>query len=87
MPDLELLKFPTDYPIKVVGHQQPGLRARVDAIMQRHAPDLDLGRSHQRSSGKGNFLAISYVFIARSQEQVIALATELAAADGVVMVI
>ena len=87
MAELELLTFPTDYPIKVVGHHEATLRARVDAIMLQHAPDLDLGCSHERASGQGNFLAISYVFVARSQEQVVALATELAATDGVVMVI
>jgi uncharacterized protein len=86
-PDKALLTFPTDYPIKVVGKSIAELRPRIDAIMLRHAPDLDHLRTQERPSGKGNFVSITYVIVARSREQVIALATELAAADGVVMVI
>ena len=87
MSDTELLKFPTDYPIKVVGRSDPQLRGRIDAIMLRHAPDLEQARTQERPSANGNFIAISYTIVARSREQVVAIATELAAADGVMMVI
>ena len=33
------LHFPTDYPIKVVGRPADEFRARVHAIVLRHAPD------------------------------------------------
>lgn len=81
------LQFPTDYPIKVVGRQHADFRPRIDAIMQRHVSDLTPGLASERPSANGNFVAISYLIVARSREQVIALVGELAAAEGVMMVI
>lgn len=81
------LVFPTDYPIKVVGRQEPGLRLRIDTVVQRHVPDLAGDRVSERASGQGNFVAITYLIVARSREQVVALVTELSATEGVMMVI
>ncbi len=85
--DTELLVFPTDYPIKVVGRPSDEFRARVHAIMLRHAPALDPDRISERLSENGNFLSISYGLVADSREQVVALVTELKGCDGVLMVI
>jgi uncharacterized protein len=86
-PGEELLKFPTDYPIKVVGRPSAEFRARIHAIVLKHAPDVETDRISERLSENGNFLSISYTIVARSREQVVALARDLAAADGVLMVI
>jgi putative lipoic acid-binding regulatory protein len=83
----ELLTFPTDYPIKVVGRSDPALRARIDAVVLRHVPDITAERISERASGAGNFVSITYLIIARSREQIIALVEELASSEGVVMVI
>lgn len=85
--DLKLLTFPTDYPIKVVGRAGSLLRAEIDAILQRHAPDLDAALTSERYSENGNYLSISYTIVARSEAQVAALAAELAAQPHVIMVI
>lgn len=82
-----LLRFPTDYPIKVVGRAGAGLRDRIDGIVARHAGPPDPDRVSERSSGAGNYLAITYVIVATSREQVVALVADLAAAEDVVMVI
>ena len=82
-----LLQFPTDYPIKVVGRPSDEFRARVHAIMVRHAPTLDPDQVTERLSENGNFLSISYMIRAESREQIIALATDLKAAEGVLMII
>ena len=82
-----LLQFPTDYPIKVVGRPSPEFRARIHAVVLKHAPNVEPDRITERLSENGNFLSISYMLRAESAEQVTALATELAAADGVLMVI
>ena len=81
------LKFPTDYPIKVVGRPSDEFRARVHAIMLRHAPNLDPDQVSERLSENGNFLSISYTIVAESREQVVALATDLKSCDGVLMII
>ena len=81
------LKFPTDYPIKVVGRPSDEFRARVHAIMLRHAPTLDPDQVTERLSENGNFLSISYTIVAESRDQVIALANDLKSCDGVLMII
>ena len=86
-PDDSLLKFPTDYPIKVLGRPSDEFRARVHAIMLKHAPDLDPSRMTERMSEQGNFLSISYIIVAQSREQVTALATDLAACELALMVL
>lgn len=83
----EGLTFPTDYPIKVVGRAAPGLRARIDAIVDAHAGPLGPERIAERASGQGNYLSITYLIVARDREQVVALVGALTRAEGVVMVI
>ncbi len=81
------LQFPTDYPIKVVGRNEPGFRERIDSVMARHVPDLHPHQVAERPSGQGNFISITYSIVAQSREQVVALVGELAASEGVMMVI
>ena len=83
----ELLTFPTDYPIKIVGRPSPEFRARIHAVVIKHAPDVETDRISERLSENGNFLSITYTIVAESREQVVALAKDLTAADGVLMVI
>lgn len=85
--DSTLLKFPTDYPIKVFGRTGGSLRSKADAILARHVPDLDNSLTSERLSENGNFVSISYMIRAQSREQVVALAQELSACDEVVMVL
>ena len=86
-PKEELLKFPTDYPIKVVGRPSPEFRARIHAVVLKHVPNVETDRITERLSENGNFLSISYMIIAESREQVVALGKDLMAAEGVVMVL
>ncbi len=83
----ELLKFPTDYPIKVVGRPSAEFRARIHAVVLKHVPNVETDRITERLSENGNFLSISYTIVAESREQVVALARDLTAAEGVLMVI
>jgi putative lipoic acid-binding regulatory protein len=83
----ELLTFPTDYPIKVVGRPSPEFRARIHAIVVRHVPNVETDRITERLSENGNFVSISYRIVAESREQIVALATDLKAAEGVLMTI
>jgi putative lipoic acid-binding regulatory protein len=86
-PGKELLRFPTDYPIKVVGRPSAEFRARIHAVVLKHVPDVETDRISERLSENGNFLSISYTIVAESREQVVALARDLAAAEGVLMVL
>lgn len=81
------LQFPTDYPLKVVGRPADGFRARVHAIVLRHAPALAAERVSERLSANGNFLSISYLLPAESRAQVEALIAELKGCDGVLLLL
>ena len=83
----ELLQFPTDYPIKVVGRPSAEFRAHIHAIVLKHVPNVETDRISERLSENGNFLSISYMIRAESREQVVALARDLTAAEGVLMVL
>jgi uncharacterized protein len=86
-PQLSLLQFPTDYPIKVVGRPSDEFRARVHAVMLRHAPTLDPDSVTERLSENGNFLSISYMIVAESSNQVVGLVNDLKATEGVLTIL
>jgi putative lipoic acid-binding regulatory protein len=48
---------------------------------------MDADRVSARASAAGNYVSITYVIVATSREQIVALVGELAGADDVVMVI
>ena len=83
----ELLKFPVDYPIKVVGRRSAELRPNIDAIVRQHVPDLEESQISERASNQQHFLSITYTINAKSREQIVALATALQASKDVIMLI
>lgn len=83
----ELLQFPTDYPIKIVGRPSAEFRAYIHALVVKHVPNVETDRISERLSENGNFLSISYMIRAESREQVEALARDLTSAEGVLMVL
>jgi hypothetical protein len=83
----ELLVFPADYPIKVVGRPSHEFRARVHAIVLGHVPSLEPDRISERLSENGNFLSISYPLRADSREQIEALVADLKSCEGVLIIL
>ncbi len=80
-----LLKFPVEFPVKVMGRHDSDLRAQSRAIVERHAGALGEERIRQRGSSDGNFVAITYLVIAHSQGQLDQIYTELTACESVLM--
>jgi putative lipoic acid-binding regulatory protein len=85
--EVAALSFPTDYPLKVVGRPEGGFRARVHALVLRHAPTLEPERVSERLSANGNFLAISYLLRAESRAQIEALVADLRRCQGVLLLL
>jgi putative lipoic acid-binding regulatory protein len=83
----QALTFPSDYPVKILGRPADDFRARVHAVMLRHAPALGADQVSERLSANGNFLSISYLLRAHSREQIEALVTDLKACEGVLMLL
>ncbi len=85
MSDADLQKFPSDFPIKVMGRHDSELRALTQAIVERHAGLLEESRIRTRTSGDGNFLALTYLVHATSRAQLDAIYRELTACKAVLM--
>ena len=79
MGEESLLKFPCDFPIKVMGQRQDGFAQAVLEVVLRHAPDFDAAAMEMRPSTKGNYLSLTCTFRAVSREQLDALYRELSA--------
>jgi len=85
MSDTSLLKFPGEFPIKVMGRHDSDLRALTRAIIERHAGPLPDSGIRTRTSADGNFLALTYLVHATSREQLDAIYRELTACKAVLM--
>jgi hypothetical protein len=77
--DESLLKFPCDFPIKIMGQRQDGFAQAVLEVVLRHAPDFDAAGMEMRPSAKGNYMSLTCTLRAVSREQLDALYRELSA--------
>lgn len=76
-PAAELLQFPADFPIKIMGRRVDGFADEIAAVVRRHAPDFDASTIEMRSSSKGNYLGLTATIRATSRAQLDALYREL----------
>lgn len=77
MSELSLIDYPCEFPLKIVGHAQPGYAQAVLELVQRHAPEFDAATMEMRSSSKGKYLSLTCSIQATSREQLDALYVDL----------
>ena len=77
--------FPSEFPIKVMGRRDSDLRALTQAIIEKHAGPQPESSIRTRTSGDGNFLALTYLVRASSQQQLDTIYRELTACKSVLM--
>jgi putative lipoic acid-binding regulatory protein len=87
MSDESLLKFPCDFPLKVMGRHNDDFRSIVLGIVQKHAGDIDVGQIEERPSKDGKYLGLTYTIRATSKAQLDALYTELTSCEKVLIVL
>lgn len=73
----ELLQFPTDFPLKVMGLRVDGFAEAIVAVVHRHAPDFDAATLEMRPSRQGTYLGLTATIRATSREQLDSLYREL----------
>lgn len=73
----EVMQFPMDFPIKVMGKRTDGFADEVVAIVRTHAPDFDPATLEMRASRNGNYLSLTATIRAESRPQLDALYREL----------
>ena len=83
----EVLQFPTDFPVKIMGVKSDGFTDAVIAVLHRHAPDFDAATLEQRPSRQGTYLGLTATIRATSREQLDALYLELTAHPQVKVVL
>jgi putative lipoic acid-binding regulatory protein len=71
------LKFPVDFPLRIIGVNEEGFKPMVLEILHRHVPDLDETTIHQRLSNRGKYCSVSVRFVAQTRQQVDELYSEL----------
>ena len=81
------LQFPTDFPIKVMGHTQDGFAQTIVNVVQKHAPAFDPATVEMRASSAGKYLSLTCTIHATSREQLDDLYRELSSHPMVVMVL
>ena len=86
-PEESLLKFPTAFPIKVMGRTQDGFAQTIVAVVRAHAPDFDPATVEMRASSKGKYLSLTCTVNAVSREQLDDLYRDLSSHPMVRMVL
>lgn len=65
----KLLDFPCDFPIKMMGREQPEFRDVAVALVERHTGKVRSDAIRTALSRNGNFLSITITIKAQSQQQ------------------
>jgi putative lipoic acid-binding regulatory protein len=81
------LKFPTQFPIKIMGRRADGFAQSMLDVVMKHAPDFEPSSLEMRASREGNYLSVTATINATSREQLDNLYRELTSHPMVAMVL
>jgi putative lipoic acid-binding regulatory protein len=73
----DILQFPMDFPVKVMGRRTDDFADVIVAIVRSHAPAFDPATLEMRVSRNGNYLSVTATIRAESRPQLDALYREL----------
>ena len=71
------IRYPCDFPIKIMGRNAAGFADAVAAVVLRHAPDFDVSSMELRPSTGRNYLSCTCTIRATSRAQLDDLYREL----------
>lgn len=83
-PPEQIIKFPCEYPITVMGLNNEDFSSAVLIIVQKHLQTDAFEQTSKLSKG-GKYLSLTFTFMARSREQLDSLYHELNDHELVVM--
>ncbi len=69
MTETQVLQFPSDFPIKIMGPRVDGFAQAIAEVVQRHAPDFNPATLELRASSGGNYVSVTATVRATSREQ------------------
>ena len=79
------LEYPCEYPLKLMGRDEPDFHTAAKSILKDHLGDFDNASVSVRSSRNGKFVAMTITFTATSHEQLDALYRDLSDSDHVLI--
>ncbi len=79
----QLLEFPCDYPIKVMGRSDGDFDAHVEALLKPHAPEVSAADMRIRESRNGRFISVTITIRATSSDQLEAISASLRESERV----
>ena len=82
---LELIEFPSLYPLKVVGNQHAEFEDIVLQLVKARCPQAEHIEVSQRASKKGKYVALTLTFTVYNQQQIEDIYHDLHACEHVVM--
>lgn len=68
-PEQSLIEYPSQFPIKVLGHNVDGFVEAVVAVARRFDPEFDAAGIETRPSKGQNYLGVTITITATSREQ------------------
>jgi len=68
-----LIEYPSAFPIKVMGKQDPNLAQNLTEVVLIHDPTFDPETVEMRMSKGGNYVGLTFTVTATSREQLDAL--------------
>ncbi len=83
----ELLEFPCQFPIKVMGRDEPGFRDMVEKLARLHIDAKTELVISTRTSSNANFISVTLKFEAQSRVQLDNIYKELTAHELILMVL
>jgi putative lipoic acid-binding regulatory protein len=72
-----LIEYPSDFPIKVMGKQDPTLAQALTDVVIEYDPGFDPNTLEVRMSKAGNYVGLTFTVKATSREQLDALYSAL----------
>ena len=72
-----LLEFPVEFPIKVMGRRTDEFAQTISALVSAHVPDFNPASIELRASSRGAWLSVTLTVRAQSREQLQTLYSKL----------
>lgn len=83
--DESLLKFPCEFPIKIMGKNHHGFHQAVIEILRKHLNDFDTTEFKEVESKQRNYCSITVYVNATSQQHLDGIYMDLTASDWVIL--
>lgn len=85
MSEESVIEFPTEFPIKAMGRDEPQFHSTVRELIEAHVGPLADDRIQTSQSRKGSFVSITVTITATSQEQLDNIYRDVSGHDDVLM--